>query len=375
MARCSESAAPRLQAGVTMNIQRATRDYEAWMHACTTVVQSDLRSKHEQMRDDLFMFFRGTFYRWAQVWPGICPDLRDAPKVIAIGDLHVNSFGTWRDSEGRLAWGVDDFDEAYPLPYTNDLVRLAASVKIVNDSGHLTSGVRDGCKIILKGYEATLKNGGRPMVLAEHEKILEKLGIEAIKPPEDFWKKLNELPTVRRGLPQAVKKALEKTLPDVNLDYKVVLRKAGMGSLGQQRFVAIAQWQGGCLAREAKAMVPSGCAWLGGYTGDHNSYYEQAIESAVRARDPFQVVEGEWLIRRLSPDSNPVDIATLPKKRDEHILLHAMGSEAANVHLGSKRQVKNILKDLHCRKPGWLRTAGKDMARAIEKDWEKYRQA
>jgi uncharacterized protein (DUF2252 family) len=358
-----------------MNIQRATREYESWMRACTTVVQSDLRSKHEQMRDDLFMFFRGTFYRWAQLWPEVSADLRDAPKVIAVGDLHVNSFGTWRDSEGRLAWGVDDFDEAYPLPYTNDLVRLAASVKIVNDSGHLTSGVRAGCEIILEGYEATLKSGGRPMVLAEHEKILEKLGIEAIKPPEDFWKKLNALPAVRRGLPQTVKKALEKTLPDVNLDYKVVLRKAGMGSLGQQRFVAIAQWQGGCIAREAKAMVPSGCAWLDGNTGDHNSYYQQAISSAVRARDPFQIVAGEWLIRRLSPDSNPVDIASLPKKRDEHILLHAMGSEAANVHLGSRRQVKNILKNLHRRKPEWLRAAGKEMAGVIEKDWKKYRQA
>ncbi|MGC1810589.1 MAG: DUF2252 family protein, partial [Candidatus Binataceae bacterium] len=103
-----------------MDIQRATLGYESWMRSCTTVIQSDLRSKHEQMKADLFMFFRGTFYRWAQVWPKVCADLRDAPDVLANGDLHANSFGTWRDSEGRLAWGVDDFDEAYPLPYTND---------------------------------------------------------------------------------------------------------------------------------------------------------------------------------------------------------------------------------------------------------------
>lgn len=30
-----------------------------------------------------------------------------------------------------MAWGVDDFDESYPLPCTNALVRLAASLKIV----------------------------------------------------------------------------------------------------------------------------------------------------------------------------------------------------------------------------------------------------
>ena len=57
---------------------------------------------------------------------------------MAVGDLHVGSFGTWRDSEGRMCWGVDDFDESYPLPYTNDLVRLAASVKLGVDVEGLT---------------------------------------------------------------------------------------------------------------------------------------------------------------------------------------------------------------------------------------------
>src|SRR5882724_3367859 len=135
-----------------MNIRQATRSYESWMRACVPVIQSELQDKHHQMRSDPFLFFRGTFYRWAQLWPKVCPDLQKAPKVIAVGDLHVNSFGTWRDSEGRLAWGVDDFDDAYPLPYTSDLVRLAASVTMVNDAGDLTLGLKDACGIILQGY-------------------------------------------------------------------------------------------------------------------------------------------------------------------------------------------------------------------------------
>jgi uncharacterized protein (DUF2252 family) len=345
------------------------------MRSCTTLVESDLRSKHEQMKGDLFMFFRGTFYRWAQLWPEVCADLSHAPKVIAVGDLHVNSFGTWRDSEGRLAWGIDDFDESYPLPYTNDLVRLAASIKIVNDLGDLNTSLKKGCDVILQGYEKALKVEGCPIVLAEHETTLERLSIEAFEPPENFWEKLNQRPVVRHGLPRDAKQVLEKALPDTNLDYKIVLRKAGMGSLGQQRFVAIAEWEGGCVAREAKAMVPSACMWLDGHTSGRNSYYEQAIASAVRAHDPFQKVAGRWIIRRLSPDSNPVEIACLPKVRYEENLLHAMGSEAANVHLGSRRQVKNILQDLHRRKPNWLRSAAKHMAKAIEKEWKDYRES
>jgi uncharacterized protein (DUF2252 family) len=132
-----------------MDIVEATKSYEQWMRSCTTVIESHLRYKHEQMEKDLFLFLRGTYYRWAQLWPEICPDLCKAPCVLSSADLHVNSFGTWRDSEGRLAWGVDDFDESYPLPYTHDLVRLAASLKIVIESKDLTIKLKPGCEIIL----------------------------------------------------------------------------------------------------------------------------------------------------------------------------------------------------------------------------------
>jgi hypothetical protein len=357
-----------------MRIRQATRSYEGWMRSCTTVVESHLRLKHARMKSDLFMFFRGTFYRWAQLWPAECADLCEAPQVLAVGDLHVGSFGTWRDAEGRLSWGVDDFDESHPLPYTNDLVRLAASVKMVIDSEALTIKLRDGCDVIVEGYEQTLKDGGRPIVLAERERNLEKLGIAAIKPPQDFWEKLALHPTAD-GLPRQAKQALEKTLPGKNVDYKVVRREAGMGSLGQRRFVAIADWEGGCIAREAKAMVPSACEWLTGNVRHCQSYYQRAIRSAVRSHDPYQKIVGSWLIRRLSPDSNPIEIDDLPEERDEEALLHAMGSEAANVHLGSSRQAKRILKDLHRMKSNWLRSAAKHMAKTMEREWKEYKKS
>jgi hypothetical protein len=40
--------------------------------------------------------------------------------------------------------------------------------------------------------------------------------------------------------------------------------------------------------------------------------------------------------------------------------------------LGSKRQIQNVLRDLRGRNKKWLRKAGKEMARAIEKDWKAY---
>jgi hypothetical protein len=369
----SNSGLPRAATDKAGDIRQATVSYDNWMRSCTTVILSDLRLKHERMKESSFLFLRGTFYRWAQLWPALCAELCGAPKVLSVGDLHVNSFGTWRDAEGRLCWGVDDFDESYPLAYTNDLVRLAASMKIVIDAGGLSVTPKEGCDAILEGYRKSLKEGGRPVVLAEHEHKLGKLGGDSFKPPTDFWGKLNRLPVVTRPLRSDVKRALEKTLPDPKMEYKLVRRQAGLGSLGQQRFVAIANWQGGSIAREAKAVLPSACTWLAGKLGNGQSYYQQAISSAIRSHDPYQEIVGSWLIRRLSPDSNPIDIQDLPKRPDEQMLLHTMGSESANVHLGTKRQVHNILKDLQSRKPNWLRDAAKRMARAVEKEWKEYR--
>ena len=370
-----KSALGQSSEGRELNIESATTSYERWMRSCTAVVSSDLRSKHEQMKESPFLFLRGTFYRWAQLWPSICAELCNAPKVLAVGDLHVNSFGTWRDAEGRLCWGVDDFDESYPLAYTNDLVRLAASLKIVIDAESLSIRFKDGCDAILDGYLQSLREGGCAIVLAEREQTLDKLGADSFKPPSDFWGKLNRLPTVRHPLANDLKHALEKTLPDPKMDYKVVRRQAGMGSLGQKRFVAIARWNGGFIAREAKSMLPSACSWLNDEIGHRQSHYEEAISSAIRSPDPFQVIEGSWLIRRLSPDSNPIDIQCLPKHRDVPMLLHAMGSEAANVHLGTKGQAARILNDLKKRKSNWLRDAAARMARAVEKDWNHNRKS
>jgi hypothetical protein len=130
--------------------------------------------------------------------------------------------------------------------------------------------------------------------------------------------------------------------------------------------------EGGYLAREAKATIPSASVWKDGESGRGERYYERAISSAVRSHDPFQLVSENWLIRRLSPDSNPIEIDKLPKERDEYALLHAMGMEAANVHLGTKKQIKRVLRDVGRREPNWLRRAGKKMAKAIEKDWREY---
>src|SRR4030088_1237310 len=119
------------------SIVEATSDYEAWLEKQTPLIKEDIAVKHAKMATDPFQFMRATFYRWCELWPELNPELAAATKVLGVVDLHIQNFGTWRDTEGRLVWGVNDFDEAWPLPYTNDLVRLPTTPPVPREDHHL----------------------------------------------------------------------------------------------------------------------------------------------------------------------------------------------------------------------------------------------
>jgi uncharacterized protein (DUF2252 family) len=77
-----------------VDIREATRSYETWLGRRTEIVRADLRLKHARMAESPFIFLRATFYRWIQLWPTVCPTIVDAPAVLAVGDLHLENFGT-----------------------------------------------------------------------------------------------------------------------------------------------------------------------------------------------------------------------------------------------------------------------------------------
>src|ERR1700737_3774543 len=183
-----------------MNCKQATESYEAWLAKRTRIIEAYLVFKHQQMSTDIFSFMRATFYRWVELWAELCADLAKAPPVLAVGDLHVENFGTWRDLEGRLVWGINDFDEAFPLPYTNDLVRLAVSAHLAISSNPRAIRPADACEAILSGYGEGLKHGGRPLVLAERHKWLRSSVMGELRDPDKFWEKLSQLPTIKTAI-------------------------------------------------------------------------------------------------------------------------------------------------------------------------------
>jgi hypothetical protein len=356
-----------------MNIVKATRQFEDWLSHRTSLVNKNLRLKHANMKAAVFPFLRATYYRWAQIWPQVCPDLAKAPHALAVGDLHVENFGTWRDLEGRLIWGVNDFDEAYPLSYANDLVRLAVSAHLAAEAGHLALKEKDICDSILEGYRESFRCGGLPFVLGEHHEGLRQLAESDLRDPVHFWAKMDALPSVKEEVPISAIDALEHLMPAPNLAYRLATRVAGLGSLGHARYVAIAEWRGGRVAREAKALVSSACYWAKDDQGPAEILYQTIISRAVRCMDPFVQLRGRWIVRRLSPHCSRIELASLRPASRELRLLRAMGWETANIHLGTKIARKPILKHMQKQKAQWLHQATDDMLKAVRQDWKTWK--
>ncbi|HTA50457.1 MAG TPA: DUF2252 family protein [Verrucomicrobiae bacterium] len=357
-----------------MNVVKATRQFEAWLALHTRIDQKDLRLKHTNMKKDVFMFLRATYYRWAQLWPEVCPELAHAPKVLAVGDLHVENFGTWRDIEGRLIWGVNDFDEAWPMSYAIDLVRLAVSAHLAAEAGHLPVKREDICGAIIEGYREAMLQKGCPFVLGESHQWLRRIATGELRDPVHFWGKIDALPTLKGECPISAIDALEHLMPAPGLSYRLAHRVAGLGSLGHARYVAIADWRGGRIAREAKALVPSSSHWAQRIEANRDCgpaeiLYQTIINRAVRCPDHFVQLRGRWIVRRLAPDCSRILLASLRAPDNELRLLNAMGYETANIHLGTPTARKAILRHLDKQKPKWLHQAAEQMLQSVRNDW------
>jgi Uncharacterized protein conserved in bacteria (DUF2252) len=366
------------QPGGPMNVLAATRDYESWLAGLVPLHQPDLDYKHLRMADrsDPFPFFRGTYYLWARRWPDAAGDLAAAPAVQAVGDLHLENFGTWRDGDGRLCWGVNDFDEADHLPYTNDLVRLAVSMRLARQAGIARIRLGKACAAILAGYRWALSAGGVPFVLEEQHRKLRAMAMAADREPVRYWKRLTAVladPPARMSV--AAQEALTQALPSDALSPEFRFRpRVGMGSLGKPRYVALATLHGSWVAREAKALTPPATLWASGrYPGP--SHLAETVSRAIRCPDPCYCPGSAWIVRRLAPRCSRIELDHLKRSGDILRLLRAMGAEAANVHVGTPGAAWAIEADLTRRPDGWLVEAARSLARLVKRDWTAWRKA
>src|SRR5262249_44658799 len=257
---CRISRRLRRVRGTVVNIVRSTRAYERWLKAQLDgdIVAADIKKKHETMREGPFPFLRATYWRWAETILDLCPELKTAPRVLAVGDIHIENCGTWRDIDGRLVWGVNDFDEAAEMPYALDLVRLATSAVLAGVGGMTPGAI---ARNILRGYREGLA-APHAFVLDQRYRWMRRQVEVAEEERTKFWLKMEPATNLKRAGKAKPKRRFIEALLAGRLEPVCALafwpRTAGAGSLGRPRWVGYGMWHDAPIVREAKAIVPSG---------------------------------------------------------------------------------------------------------------------
>ena len=350
-------------------IQQSARAYERWLKEQLGggLVAADLDRKHDKMHASAFVFFRATYWRWAETILDICPELADAPSVLAVGDIHLENYGTWRDAEGRLAWGVNDFDEAAEMPYVLDLVRLATSELLAQPAQK--TAAETACGAILQGYRQGLR-APKPISLDRDYAWLAKVVQVGEHERAKFWKKIADARS--KAAPKRYREAIAKAMPVPGLSVRTAQRSAGAGSLGRPRWIGVADWRGSPVVREAKALAMS--AWAHVHAPKANKIRAGEIANGrFHSLDPWYGIEKGLVVRRLSPNNRKIDAESGGPELFSDDMLQLMGFELANVHLGVADRRSAITRDLGRRKRGWLAEAAKRAAKACTRDFNDWR--
>jgi Uncharacterized protein conserved in bacteria (DUF2252) len=369
------------------DIVQSTAEYESWLRTQIALRDDHLEAKHEKMAEQLFEFFRATFYRWCERWNEACPEWARAEQVVAIGDLHIANFGSWRDGRGRLIWGVIDYDEVAALSFAIDLVRLAASAELASEiipDCELT--LSEICEAIRDGYLAGLEGGGEPFVLERRHAWLLRMVRAFLKEPKRFWNTwLNDKtqPISEEKVPQQLAALLREALPaGAEIEFremKLGVTK-GVGSLGHDRFFSYTDYQGGPMVAEGKSVALSAAVWANGQAKGELQM-EKILRAKTRPFSPGTMIRDGWLIRPLMSDCGRIDLSLLNVDQDpiavsldQDRLLTAMGFEVANLHLLSTPadRLKKAISEF--RVPAFRKTAETmiDLARADYKAWRNH---
>jgi hypothetical protein len=354
-----------------MNIIESTAAYEDWLRAQlgSEIVEKDIDAKHAKMSEGAFPFLRATYWRWAETILDVCPEFAGAPGVLAVGDIHLENYGTWRDVEGRLIWGVNDFDEAAEMPYALDLVRLGTSAML--GCPHFDTRAEVAADI-LRGYERGLADP-RPVVLDHAFGWLRRLVVVPNKERQHFWGKMSALKPEKKPPPGRYVRTINDGMPEPKLKITYARRTAGAGSLGRPRYVGLADWRGAPVVREAKAALPSAWTRPKGRGAKTLRCYEIAT-GVYRAPDPWYALTDDVVVRRLSPNNRKLDAETHPLELTDKKMLRAMARDLAAVHLGLVDARGAIRRDLTKRKAGWLADAVKravTFVRGEQREWKK----
>jgi uncharacterized protein (DUF2252 family) len=344
------------------------------------------RRKYRTMAADPFAFLRGTaclFYadvgeredRWA--------DERTS-RVWIQGDLHVENFGTYMDSEGVLVFDVNDYDEAYLGHFTWDLQRLAASLAVMGwtkampdediaglietylraylDQVHtFVDDDRDHeWSLNLRTARGAVKGALLAAQLSTRVDLLEKVTVI-----EDYDRRFRHSPTVRvleedeRTVVEAAYRAYLDTIPgskrlgSLTYDLKDVVGKTGfgIGSAGLPAYNLLVEGRSQALENDVVLTMKQGGVAApsrvlrdrrAGEYFEHEGHRTAVSQRALQARaDPWlgwtRMAGGPhdgvgFVVQEYSPYEADLDWSVLTEADEMSEVLEQLGRATAKAH-------------------------------------------
>ncbi len=365
--------------------------FEDLMHADPQA----FRVKYRKMAADPFAFFRGTaclFYADVTRKPDPFVDDRTS-RIWVHGDLHAENFGTYLNSDGRLVFDVNDFDEAYVGCFTWDLRRFAASLALMGWQKALPEdAVRDLVGSYLRAYLAQvdhyvgsdddhdfglyLDNTQGPVLeMLTHARCLSRRdlldGVTHLEGGVRVFREGSGVRRLGRDERRKVMRAFEDyltTIPeskrfDRDLFYEVrdVVGRSGfgIGSAGLPAYNILVEGYSQALDNDVvlsmkQANVPAVGRFVD--TGDVEGYFDHEGHRTVVSQRALQVhtdpllghtsIDGRgFVVSEVSPYEVDLDWSDINEPEDMALLVDSLGRASAKVHCASDEDSDQDLVD------------------------------
>ena len=353
------------------------------------------RAKYRKMAKDPHAFFRGT----ACLFDADVTAMDDAyaddrcSRIWIHGDLHVENFGTYLSSDGRLVFDVNDFDEAYLGHYTWDLMRFAASLALTGWQKALPED--DVRRLIGRYVRAYLQQINHYLRTDDDTDfaldletatgpVLEALGdarlirradlLDGMTLLDDGVRMFQSDPTVRRlgkaerGKVDAAFAAYLDTIPDdkrfdrdLFYDVRDVVGKSGfgIGSAGLPAYNVLVEGHSQALDNDVvlsmkQANVPALSRFVD--SGEIDSYFEHEGQRTVVSQralqahtDPllgYTTVDGVgYVVAEVSPYEVDLDWGEITEPEEIAEVVDQLGRATAKIHCASDEDSSQDLVD------------------------------
>ncbi|MBB6625872.1 DUF2252 domain-containing protein [Nocardioides sp. KIGAM211] len=353
------------------------------------------RGKFRKMASDPHSFYRGSaclFYADVTQQDDDYAN-EQSGRIWIHGDLHVENFGTYLNSDGRMVFDINDFDEAYLGRFTWDLQRFAASLALVGWQKALPEdSVRSLIGTYLRSYLSQVDDYRRSEddddfalhLENTHGPILEALTIARLNRRADLLdeatvvtdgvRMLREDASVRR-LGKAERRKVEKafgayldTIPedkrfDRDLFYEVrdVAGKSGfgIGSAGLPAYNVLVEGYTQALDNDVllsmkQANIPAVSRFVD--TGEVEKYFDHEGHRTVVSQRALQVhtdpllgyteLDGVgYVVSEVSPYEVDLDWSDLTEPDDIAAVVGLLGRATAKIHCASDEDSEQDLVD------------------------------